>query len=214
MRCVFYITGAFLGRVEKETRCAVWFDDPADHAFDPARLVSIDLTRTPNAAAAGEIGWDEVQIDDAFSGPNGTLGGTTLGARWPELALSGVVVLEEKFRASLEPALRPPCPPHGGEGHPYEFMSVLYAPHHPDARAGRRYAGHHARIVEEQGRLALVEIHPPGASARANSIVPAMWIDLSSPEQCDAGPESLTTIGVGEGAKFGALFLICGQLTT
>jgi hypothetical protein len=40
----------------------------------------------------------------------------------------------------------------------------------------------------------------------------AMWIDLTSPEQCDAGPYSLTAIGVGDAPKRGALFLINGQL--
>ena len=41
-----------------------------------------------------------------------------------------------------------------------------------------------------------------------------MWIDLASAEQCDAGPDSLTTIGVGDAPKRGALFLISGQLST
>jgi hypothetical protein len=40
-----------------------------------------------------------------------------------------------------------------------------------------------------------------------------MWIDLASAEQCDAGPGSLTAIGVGHGPKSGALFLVSGQLS-
>jgi hypothetical protein len=39
-----------------------------------------------------------------------------------------------------------------------------------------------------------------------------MWIDLASPEHCDAGTVSLTTIGTGGGPKRGALFLTAGQL--
>jgi hypothetical protein len=39
-----------------------------------------------------------------------------------------------------------------------------------------------------------------------------MWIDLACAEQCDAGPQGLTTIGVGDAPKRGALFLISGQL--
>jgi len=39
-----------------------------------------------------------------------------------------------------------------------------------------------------------------------------MWIDLACAEQCDAGAESLTTIGVGDAPKHGALFLVSGQL--
>jgi hypothetical protein len=38
-----------------------------------------------------------------------------------------------------------------------------------------------------------------------------MWIDLGSPEQCDAGPDSLTQIG--NSARSGALFLISGRLS-
>jgi hypothetical protein len=39
-----------------------------------------------------------------------------------------------------------------------------------------------------------------------------MWIDLASPEHCDAGAASLTTIGTGDAPKEGALFLITGQV--
>ena len=38
------------------------------------------------AAAANQIGWDDVQVEDCFTGPNGIIGGTTLGPRWPELS--------------------------------------------------------------------------------------------------------------------------------
>jgi hypothetical protein len=40
-----------------------------------------------------------------------------------------------------------------------------------------------------------------------------MWVDLASPEHCDAGPGSLTEIGAGDAPKCGALFLISGQLS-
>ena len=57
MRCVFFGTPAFLGRVEGETRCAFWAGEPVDHDFDPALLVRVDLAYTPSAAAAKEISW-------------------------------------------------------------------------------------------------------------------------------------------------------------
>src|SRR5262245_12354856 len=85
MRCVFVGTAGFLGRVDSATRCAFWAEEPVDHGFDPARLIEVDLARTPSAAAAKEIAWDEVQVDDCFAGPNGGVSGTTLGPRWPEL---------------------------------------------------------------------------------------------------------------------------------
>ena len=94
MRCVFVGTGGFLGRVDGDTRCAFWAEEPVDHDFDPKRLITVDLARTPSAAAAHEIGWDAVQVDDCFTGPNGNVCGTTLGPRWPELRLTGAVYLE------------------------------------------------------------------------------------------------------------------------
>jgi hypothetical protein len=213
MRCVFFTTPAFLGRIDGETRCAFWADDPTEHGFDPARLIAIDLARSPDAAAAGELAWAEVEVDAAHSGPNGRVVGTTLGTVWPELAVSGVVGIEARFRAALPEAVRPVSPPDGATGRGYEYMSVLYWPSCSDARAARRYTGHHARIVEELGRLARVEICAPGSSLSANPVRHSMWIDLSSAEQCDAGPDALTEIGVGEAPKEGALFLLSGRLS-
>ena len=100
MRCVFHAMAGFLGRVDSETRCAFWAEEPADHGFDPGRLIAVDLARTPAAAAAKQ--------------------------------------------RETRPA--------------------------------------------------------------------TMWIDLASPEHCDAGAASLTTIGTGDAPKEGALFLITGQV--
>lgn len=203
------MTGAFLGRIDGERRCAFWADDPSEHGFDAERLIAIDLARSPAAAMAGLIDWGDVQVDDAWSGPGGAVAGTTLGPAWPELQLAGVVFLAEGFWRALPERVRPPCPPRGGEGRPYEFMTVTYRPDRDDPRAGRRYAGHHAEIVETHGRLALVAIHAPGASRAAGAVPQRMWLDLSSPEHCDAGPDALTTIGV-DAARVGALFLNAG----
>ena len=86
------------------------------------------------------------------------------------------------------------------------------APHLDDPRAGNRYAGHCAEILQERGSLARVAVWPPGKSQAPNVRPATMWIDLASSEQCDAGPDSLTTIGVGGAPKLGALFLISGHL--
>ncbi len=212
MRCVFVGTGGFLGRIDSETRCAFWADEPVDHGFDPKRLITIDLARTPSAAAAGEISWDAVQVDDCFTGPNGNVCGTTLGPRWPELRLTGAVYLERGFLNTLPPPLRPACPPAGMSGRACEFTTTVYWPHRDDPRSGTRYAGHYAEILEERGTLVRVAVYPPGHSARPNAKPMKMWIDLASPEQCDAGPGSLTEIGAGDAPKRGALFLISGHL--
>jgi hypothetical protein len=212
MRCVFIGTGGFLGRIDSDTRCAFWADEPVDHGFDPQRLITVDLARTPAAAAAGEIAWDAVEVDDCFSGPNGSVGGTTLGPRWPEIRLEGAVYLDRRFIEALPETLRPPCPPRGMSGRVCEYTTTVYWPHLDDPRAGKRYAGHYAEVLEERGTLARVAVYPPGSSDRPNCRPLTMWIDLASPEQCDAGPDMLTEIGTGAAPKSGALFLIAGQL--
>jgi hypothetical protein len=212
MRTLFVSTGAFLGRVLGETRCAFWLDEPTEHDFDPARLIEIDLGRTPNAAIAGDIPWDAVEVDDCFTGPTGNLSGSTIGPRWPELQMAGAIAVEQGFLERLPPTLRPESPPAYSGGRDYEHESVLYWPHVDDARAGRRYQGHHAVIIEERGSLARVDVYPPGASDSPTAKPVAMWLDLASHEQCDAGPRSLTRIGVGSGPKEGALFLISGSI--
>jgi hypothetical protein len=213
MRCVFVATAAFLGRVDGETRCAFWAEEPVDHGFDPRRLIDVDLARTPSAAAAGEIPWEAVQVDDCFTGPNGILGGTTLGPRWPELQLGGAVYLERGFMASLAAIRRPACPPPGMSGQACEYTTAVYWPHLDDPRAGKRYAGHVAEIVEERGSLARLAVYPPGRSQQPDASPTTIWIDLASSEQCDAGPDGLTTIGVGDGRKRGAVFLVSGHLS-
>ncbi len=213
MRWIFQGTGGFIGRIEGETRISFWPEEPADHGFDPALLISVDLARTPSAAALGEITFDAVQLDDCYSGPNGDLRGTTLGPRWPEIQLMGAVYLEKRFLVGLPREKRPQVPPKSMGGQPYEYLTALYWPNTADPRAGRRYAGHHAIVLEERGPLARVAVFPQGSSDRPHATPTRMWIDLSSADQCDAGPESLTTIGLGRGASQGALFLISTGLS-
>jgi hypothetical protein len=104
VRSVFVVTGAFLGRVDGETRCGFWADDPSEHGFDHGRLIVVDLARTPSAAAAGQIDWDQVEVDDAFSAVGGGLSGTTLG----RIHTGGVGATRTDGRADLarRPTLR------------------------------------------------------------------------------------------------------------
>ncbi|MDX2092539.1 MAG: hypothetical protein SFX73_32040 [Kofleriaceae bacterium] len=212
MRCVFLGSSAFLGRIEGETRCAFWAEEPSTHGFDATKLISLDLAMTPNAALEGRISWDAVQVDDCHVAIGGNLGGSTLGPRWPELHLYGAVYLEEQFRAKLPEAVRPSCPPSGIGGHAYEHTSVLYWPHIDDPRAGKRYAGHHAEIIDERGTVVRVRVYPPGTSDAPHAQPQTMWLDLAAPDQCDVGPRSLTQIAPADGPKTGALFLFTGAL--
>jgi len=213
VRWVFCGTGGFVGRIESETRVAFWPDEPADHGFDPSLLITVDLARTPTAAALGEISFDAVEVDDCFSGPNGAVNGTTIGPRWPEIQVSGAVYLEQRFCERLPPAVRPALPPRFMAGRAYEYTTALYWPGSGDPRAGRRYAGHHAELLEERAGLALVAVFPQGASDRPGAEPRTMWIDLASPDHTDAGPHSLTEIGLGRGTS-GALYLISTGLSS
>lgn len=213
MRWIFLGTGGFMGRIEGETRISFWPEEPSDHGFDPSRLIAVDLARTPSAAALGKIEFDDVEVDDCFSGPNGDVQGTTLGPRWPEIQLTGAVYLEQRFRDRLPAGVRPPLPPKFLGCRPYELMTSLYWPGTGDPRAGRRYAGHHAQLLEERGTLARVAVFPQGSSDRPGAEATHMWIDLSSADQTDAGPDSLTEIGLGRGLDEGALFLVSTGLS-
>jgi hypothetical protein len=213
MRWIFRGTGAFVGRIESETRVAFWPNEPVDHGFDPSRLITVDLARTPSAASLGEIAFDDVEVDDGFSGPGGDLRGTTIGPRWPEIQVIGAVHLEQGFCDRLPADLRPALPPRHMGGRDYEYLTALYWPGSDDPRAGKRYAGHHAELLEQRGSLAQVAVFPQGASDRPGAQPTVMWIDLSSPEQTDAGPGGLTEIGLGRGASAGALFLMSTALS-
>ncbi len=206
-RTVFVGTPAFLGRVDGVTRCAFWPAEPVEHDFDPARLITVDLARTPSAAAAKEIPWSDVDVDDCCSAPGGDTGGSTLGPAWPELHLTGAVYLAQAFVDRLPPGLLPAGPV---SGDPCERRSVVYWPDTPDPRAGNRYAGHLAEVLEQRGTLARVAVFPPGRSTDPTTPPVTMWLDLSSPEHCDAGPDSLTTLGGA--VTRGALFLIAGRV--
>ena len=85
------------------------------------RLIQADLTRAPTAAAANQIGWDDVQVMMATRALTATMGGTTLGPRWPELRLVGAIYLERDFARALLAALRVPCPSAGMSAHPSGF---------------------------------------------------------------------------------------------
>ena len=213
MRSVFFGLSGFIGRITTESRVAIWAEDPSEHNFDSSRLIEIDLSLTPSTAAAQRISWDAVEVDDCIVLPRGNLGGTTIGPRWPDLHIVGAVYLEETRWKRLPNSIRPDFPPRNAIGHPYEYTTAVYWPDVDDPRAGRRYVGHHAEIVEERGSLARVSVFPPGTSQRAGAQPKTAWINLSAPDQCGFGRDSLTEIGVGSAPKRGALYLSAGTVS-
>ncbi len=214
MRSVFIATGGFLGRIDSEMRCGFWAEEPVDHGFDPRKLIEVDLAATPSAAAAGRIGWDAVIVDDCYPAANGGHGGTHPGsavAGDPARRghLSGPVV---RGRPARELAASVSTDGTGRAAVRVHDCVVLATCRR--SRGGKRYAGHHAEVLDERGELALVAVYAPGRSETLDARQPPMWIDLSSPDQCDAGPDSLTTVGVKNAPKSGALFLVCGTIAT
>src|SRR5262249_21353735 len=120
MRTVFVGTNAFIGRVDGLSRCAFWADEPVGHGFDRRRLIEVDLANTPQAAAARKISWEAVEVDDCIVGAGGKVSGTTIGPRWPEMQLSGVVYMEIGHWERLPAKLRFPRPPRDVRARDYE----------------------------------------------------------------------------------------------
>jgi hypothetical protein len=159
---VFHATAGFLGRVDSQTQCGFWAEEPADHGFDPGRLITVDLARTPTATTAKQIGFREVEVDDCFTGPDGVVSGTTLGPAWPgqrpDLRVHhGGVLAGQRRPAGRDPLRRALRTDPGGAGH---------------AGPGGRPS--------------------PGRSGQPTASPVTMWIDLASPEHCDAGIDSPT----------------------
>ena len=68
-------TGALLGRVLGETRCAFWLDEPTEHDFDPTRLVAaVDDV----LATGGKTG----RIPHLWDGATGPRAAAALSGRW------------------------------------------------------------------------------------------------------------------------------------
>jgi len=202
VRTIFLGFGAYVGRIASQTRCELWTEDPTEHGFAADALIAVDLGKCTTAAMNGRIDWAEVEVDDHVN-----VGGLTgIGPLWPEGATLGAVYLADHFVKRL--AVRPTLPVIDGE--PYELKTVVYHPGTADPRAGRRYCGFHAKVLDRRGSHALVQIYP-GGSSKSLPPLAARWIDLRSVEVCDVGASSMTAIGAQDE---GALFLEWELATT
>lgn len=203
VKTVFYACSAWVGRIDGETRCRFWSQNPLDNDFDQTTLVAVDLAMTPAGALKGEHDWAKIQIDDPAAA-NGSGGLTTIGPLFPDGRTTGAVYLAEPYWKSLKKPVRPAFPPPGFKGAAYEFMTVV---HKDGPRAGRRYIGMRARIVEERGSKVTVEFLF-NCVPRVSKAAPPYTLDLASldvePHVSEGG---MTEIGVGDRKKDGALFL-------
>ena len=190
VRDLYIGTGAFLGRVDGESRCGFWPTDPLGLGtqFDPGQLVTVDLSLTAEAAAAGSIKWDDVQTES---------GKLTFGPTWPPGKNVGRIYVREDHAKSI------PNPPLGSSGENYEFMLIIYRTGTGDPREGLRYQGVKAQIgTATRGSQTEVVIYGPGQSK--NQQRKRIWIDLASIEVCPAptGYNIAEATGVQPGALF------------
>ncbi len=207
MRTVFIGTGAFVARIEGESRCAFWPRHPDDVGFDPSGLIRVDLAMNTQAARDGKVPWSRVLVDEHVDYDGG--GATTIGPLWPDAAYVGAAYLSAEFLAGLPPEYRPPVVPVGFESQarPYEFTSAVYW---GEGGLLRRYYGFHARILDATTGGTRVALYHAGQSRIAVQPACEVTIDLGARAQCDAhvGDGGLTEIGGGDGAaREGALYV-------
>jgi hypothetical protein len=199
-RSVFFGFGAFVGSMSGPTTCAWWPDDPARLAWDPAKLIPVDLGKNPEAVRQGLIKVADIQCDD-FTTDGGL---TKIGPRWPLGTTTGACWLEEAYWKALAPAIQPARIPNGVQCRPYELCSVLYW---DGPLAGRRFIGFYGEIKSTSAANAMVELWNP-----ATSLVPGQpshgtfWLNLST--QAMAIEPGFTEIGTASAApQKGAVFV-------
>lgn len=189
-RTVFYGFGAFVGNLRGVTECDFWPGDPNGLGWAATALIPVDLSKNPQAAAAGHIKIDDIQVDDHRS--DGGL--TTIGPRFPGGAPIGAVWLSEAhYKANSHKLPRDPnC-------HDYETTSILYW---SNGSPAKRYFGFHAKIDAANNKLARVAIWSGGTHRSGHNPAGTWWVDLADPDIVDP----MTQISTG-GQQEGALFL-------
>ena len=174
-RSVFYGFGAFVGSITGPTTCGWWPDDPAVLNWDPARQITVDLGKNPEAARRGLIAWTDLQADDYSGYSSG--GQTQIGPMWPGGRMTGACYLASTFWNSLG-ANKPARVPTGFQGYDYELTTVLYS---QGENGDRRFIGIHAEIRSTQGTRALLALWQPGTSRIAGKLpFGTFWIDLAT----------------------------------
>jgi len=201
-RSVFYGMGAWVGHQTSVTGCRWWPNDPGAIAppFDPQRLITTDLSKSPQAVRDGRIQIANIEVDD----PPLYGGGTKIGPTWPTGSTWNSIWIESSKYNALSAIAKPHRINYGMQCREYELTTVLYW---DGPLKDRRFWGFRSAITSEQGGQALVSIWPPGRSGIPGQLpVGTWWLDLSAvAHPIEPG---FTEVGVGLGVpKNGALFL-------
>lgn len=191
---LFYGFGAYVGRINGLRQVEWWPDAPATLGWDPQKLITTDLGRTPLAVANGEIGIDAVDVDDHLI--HGGL--TRIGPRYPQGEMVGAIWLSKRFYDTLPPNKQPPLQS-SQDAHLYELTSVLYW---NGTTPGRRFFGFRGRIVSNAGGITRVQVWHGGRGKVPNE-PPKGAFDLDFAKDVDQG---LTAIGSG-GTQDGAIYI-------
>jgi hypothetical protein len=178
-RVRFYGLPAWVGTIQGPTSCKWWNRDPAQINFDPTQQLTVDVAKTPAMALAGTIQASEIDVDD-----HTTSGGrTTIGPLWPSGAMIGASWVSDSYLSRCGIAA---STPEGGDGHDYEYQMIHYF---DGEQNNRRFYGFHAKLLQVQGNLSLIEIWNPGTGAGAGGSAGSWWLDLAA--EADPGTPSL-----------------------
>jgi hypothetical protein len=207
IRTVFYGSGAYVATLLGERKVEIWVKDPVIGKYSTSQEFPIDLDKCPSKLSTADRAL--VQIDDGVYAPSEKGdGSTTIGPTYPsqrEGAYVGAAYIADIYRDQIQAkGIEIPCPPPGYEdSYDFEFQVAWYWPGTGDPRGGKRYFGHYAEVIKTEGRLALCAIRVAGSLKTSVNV----WVDLSSPDDCDAGPGSLTHLSLEGNVASGSLFL-------
>lgn len=170
-KVTFHGSPAWVGAIQSPTICEWWASDPAQLNWDRSLLQTVDLSKTPSAAIAGRIKSSQIEVDDFTR--NG--GRTTIGPLWPSGASIGACWVSDSYLAKTKgKAKGGPAAPNG---HNYEYMTIQYF---DGEQQNRRFHGFHAKLLQVNGSLSLVEIWNPGTGTAGAPAAGTWWLDLAA----------------------------------
>lgn len=196
---LFVGVGAFTtayDSVKKLVTFASSSDPTPNKPIDFTKVVTVDLSKTPNKVAspwpAGAIELDDRGVDatgitlSVIPYPNGILASTIAPDSPNNGGLSGTVYLEySRFKNEYK---NTPWPPTGYREH--ELTTIAYSAHvNNGTKALERFVGFHARM-EDTGttgthRLLKLTVFGQGELAEERARI---WVDYDDPNECDNAP--------------------------